>query len=135
MAAVVGSPKKRKVYIFLCKDGKLWALAGKIEKSDTEGFGHSVALTGEGGVLVGAPGAGKAFLYLREKGWKRPAASFTGEPGFGHAVGAFKKQAIVGSPNERRAYIYESKGGKWSDVPAQILEQANQLGHSLTKGN
>jgi len=130
--AVVGSPKKRKVYIFSRKTDNSWSLEGRIEQPDTEGFGHSVALTGDGGVVVGAPGAGKAFLYLREQGWRKPAGVFSGEPGFGHAVGAHKSQAIVGSPNERRAYIFESKDQKWSDSPSLIFEQANQLGYGYT---
>lgn len=129
----VGTPRKRRVHLFQRSSGQSWTLEAMLERSDTESFGSSVALTGDGGVLVGAPDSNSAFIYDRSSGWKEPIATFKSDGGFGHAVGASRGRVIVGAPNARRSYIYErnADGQGWSVEPVQTLE-VNQLGFGYT---
>lgn len=109
-------------------------------------FGKSVALSGNGGVLlVGAPpvhsGSGMAFLYSRDGSpgaWtltaqlQIPGASVTPEYGRSVAVAENGETVLVGAPQALQgigeAWSYSLEGGTWSSVgePLEVTEQQHR---------
>jgi hypothetical protein len=94
-----------------------------------EGFGSSLSIT-DNAAVVGASGAGKAFVFPRDsKGTWSKAASVTlfdlngNSSGFGSMVEMTPYSMIVGAPSGGNAYIYAlGVDGSWSNTPAMTIK-------------
>ena len=93
-------------------------------------FGSGVALT-EQWLIVGVPGARKAFLYKNNGGTWGIAPAFTLAPntvesGFGTSVALTDQWAIVGASSASKAFLFKNNGGTWGTTPAFTLDQNSQ---------
>ena len=93
-------------------------------------YGYSVATDGTT-IVVGAPGAGAAYVYTRpDTGWadisspaKLTASDSTAGSRFGHAVSVSGDTIVVGTPGEGgagAAYVFTKPDTGWADTSASV---------------
>ena len=103
----------------------------RIPDAPTDGrFGYSVATDGNT-IVVGAPGAGAAYVYSRpDTGWadisspaKLTASDVAAGSRFGHAVSVAGDSIVVGDPGgggAGAAYVFTKADTGWADTSASV---------------
>jgi len=124
--AVIGAPLDNtdvadagSVYVFI-RAGSDWVRQAKLMNSSVNGFGTSVSVSGNR-LLVGAPAASKAFIYVRDGNgvWNLQAAlaAPSGNTGrYGEDVALNGGTALVGGGYESgksTAYVYTRSDSAW----------------------
>ena len=80
-----------------------------------DGFGTSVSIDGST-VVVGAPGAGSAYVFTQNGGGWGREAKLTGDgSGFGTSVSVSGSTVVVGAPGAGSAYVFTRTGASWSE--------------------
>ena len=118
------------------RSGETWTQQGSkltgTDQTQYEGFGQSVALSADGNTaLIGAPGAGAAYVFTRSGStWTQQSKlTGTGETGggsFGHSVALSSdgNMALIGGPDDNSgvgaAWVFTRSGETWSQEGSKL---------------
>jgi hypothetical protein len=129
-------------YIFT-RSGGSWTQTAELAPSDrtsTDGFGWSVALSADGTTaVVGAPRhnnfTGAVYVFHQSAGAWSQSAEISGTSGsnFGHSVAASSDGSalLIGAPGANAAYVYTESGGTWSLSGTLSSDATQHFGYSV----
>lgn len=131
----MAAPGDNKVGVYV-NEGLSWRWVENLAPPSGSGtgvatFGGAIAVDGDT-LVIGAPGAGKAFVYARSgESWNTTPTTLTGGQGsqFGAAVAVKGSKIVVGAPQQTVTY-------KSNDQPADVKtpgESTAYPGVALTK--
>jgi cysteine-rich repeat protein len=127
--AVVGSSDNR-VYVYNRFNNRSWPTLPSVVLTRSERFFGSTVATTDDEIVVGAYGAGRAFIFRRNaRGVWNSTPAATLRPGsvfdvlFGHGVAMTENQTVVASLPTGKAYVYmKHSNGSWPELPNGRLD-------------
>jgi hypothetical protein len=112
------------------QSGSAWPLRATLTAANGaagDDFGYSVAIAGST-LVVGAPGAGAAYVFTRSAGvWSQQAQLTAAGAGFGYSVAVSGSTVVVGAPGAGAAYVFTQSAGVWSQQ-AQLTDPGGTAG-------